>query len=93
MTKDAYTLTSPDGSSTINLPLREGTIGPDGLDISHLYRDAGVFTHDMGFLATASCQSDITLQVATTSQWAPARMAKSRTIGAPSGATRSRPIR
>ena len=60
MTKDVYTLTSPDGSSTINLPLREGTIGPDGLDISHLYRDAGVFTHDMGFLATASCQSDIT---------------------------------
>ena len=37
-----------------------GTIGPDGLDISHLIRDQGVFTFDPGFMATASTESKIT---------------------------------
>lgn len=60
MSKDAYTLTNPDGSNTIELPGRSGTIGPDVLDISRLYRDAGVFTYDPGFVATGSCESDIT---------------------------------
>ena len=60
MTKNAYTLTSPDGSTSIELPLREGTMGPGGLDISHLYDETGVFTHDQGFVATGSCKSKIT---------------------------------
>jgi citrate synthase len=60
MTKDAYKLTSPDGSVTTELPVRRGSMKPDVLDISRLYRDIGMFTYDPGFAATGSCESDIT---------------------------------
>jgi len=60
MTKDSYTLTSPDGTSSLDLPVRKGTLGPDVIDISRLYREHGVFTYDPGFVATASCESAIT---------------------------------
>ena len=60
MTKDAYKLISPDGSSTTELPVRSGSMAPDVLDISRLYRDVGMFTYDPGFVATGSCESDIT---------------------------------
>ncbi len=59
MSNDVYTLTSPDGTST-ELPVRKGTLGPDVIDIGHLYRDQGVFTYDPGFVSTGSCESDIT---------------------------------
>ena len=48
MTKDAYTLTAPDGS-TMELPIRSGTLGPKVLDIGRLYREQGVFTYESGF--------------------------------------------
>jgi citrate synthase len=60
MTKDSYTLTSPDGASSLDLPVRKGTLGPDVIDISRLYREQGVFTYDPGFVATGSCESAIT---------------------------------
>ena len=60
MTKDAYKLISPDGSSTLELPVRKGSLTPDVLDISRLYREVGMFTYDPGFVATGSCESDIT---------------------------------
>jgi citrate synthase len=59
MSKDVYTLTSPDGTST-ELPVRKGTLGPDVVEIGGLYRDQGVFTYDPGFVSTGSCESDIT---------------------------------
>ena len=59
MSKDAYTLTSPEGK-TIELPVRKGTIGPDVIDIGKLYSEQGVFTYDPGFVSTGSCDSDIT---------------------------------
>ncbi|MGE3873616.1 MAG: citrate synthase [Parvibaculaceae bacterium] len=43
-----------------DLPVKKGTLGPDVVDIGHLYRDAGVFTYDPGFTSTAACESDIT---------------------------------
>jgi citrate synthase len=45
---------------TIGLPTRDGSVGPSVLDITHLYRDSGMFTFDPGFSATASCESKIT---------------------------------
>ena len=60
MTKNAYKLISPDGSTTAELPIRTGSMTPDVLDISRLYRDVGMFTYDPGFVATGSCESDIT---------------------------------
>ena len=59
MTKNVYTLTSPDGKKT-ELPIREGTLGPDVADISRLYAEQGIFTYDPGFVSTGSCESDIT---------------------------------
>ena len=59
MSKDAYTLTSPDGKSS-TLPVRTGTLGPDVIDIGQLYKDQGVFTFDPGYVATGSCKSSIT---------------------------------
>jgi citrate synthase len=60
MTKDTYTLTNSDASKTMELPVRSGTLGPDVLDIARLNRDMGVFTYDPGFVATGSCDSEIT---------------------------------
>jgi citrate synthase len=59
MSQDAYRLTSPDGKVT-ELPAKKGTVGPDVIDIAQLYREQGVFTYDPGFVATGSCESDIT---------------------------------
>ncbi len=59
MTKDVFHLTGPDGTES-KLPVREGTVGPDVIDISNLYKEQGVFTYDPGFIATGSCESDIT---------------------------------
>jgi len=47
-------------NKTYDLPVKKGTLGPDVVDIGHLYRDAGIFTYDPGFTSTAACESDIT---------------------------------
>jgi citrate synthase len=59
MSKDAYKLISPDGKIT-ELPVRQGSVGPEVVDIGMLYKEQGVFTYDPGFISTASCDSDIT---------------------------------
>ncbi len=59
MSDDAYRLISPSGTET-ELPVRKGTTGPDVIDIAKLYKEQGVFTYDPGFVATGSCESDIT---------------------------------
>ncbi len=48
------------GDKTHSFPLYEGTIGPDVLDVSKLYSEAGIFTYDPGFTSTGSCESKIT---------------------------------
>ena len=53
-------LTLEDGSEQqIDLPLQEGTLGPDVVDVGQL-TSAGYFTYDPGFTSTASCESKIT---------------------------------
>ena len=54
------TLSFSNGSPSIDLPVYQGTIGPDVVDIRKLYAQTGMFTYDPGFLSTASCQSAIT---------------------------------
>jgi citrate synthase len=46
--------------TSLQLPIREGSVGPDVIDISHLYRDAKIFTYDPSFTSTAACESKIT---------------------------------
>jgi len=60
MTEDSYKLIRKDGSTAAELPIRTGSVGPSGLDIGNLYRDVGMFTYDPGFVATGSCESEIT---------------------------------
>ena len=56
--EDSATLTI--ANKTFDLPIRKGSLGPDVVDIGHLYRDAGIFTYDPGFTSTAACESEIT---------------------------------
>jgi citrate synthase len=60
MTDKTVTITNNTDGTSHEFPLREGTLGPPAVDISSLYRDAGFFTYDPGFMATASCNSSIT---------------------------------
>jgi citrate synthase len=53
-------LSFSDGSPEIELPIYQGSIGPDVIDIRKLYAQTGKFTYDPGFLSTASCSSAIT---------------------------------
>src|ERR1700742_4620725 len=48
------------GEKNYKFPVYEGTVGPDVIDISKLYGQAGVFTYDPGFTSTGSCESKIT---------------------------------
>lgn len=49
-----------EGGASIELPVYEGSVGPDVLDIRKLYGQSGMFTFDPGFMSTASCESAIT---------------------------------
>jgi citrate synthase len=60
MPNDTITITNNTDGSSFEFPLKHGTMGPSAVDISSLYRDAGFFTFDPGFMATASCHSAIT---------------------------------
>ncbi|WP_367849038.1 citrate synthase [Rhodoferax sp. WC2427] len=54
------TLSFSNGSPSVELPVYQGNVGPDVVDIRKLYAQTGMFTYDPGFLSTASCQSAIT---------------------------------
>jgi citrate synthase len=54
------TLSFTNGQPSMEMPVYNGTIGPDVIDIRKLYGQTGMFTYDPGFLSTASCQSAIT---------------------------------
>jgi len=43
-----------------SLPILEGTIGPQAVDIQSMYTDQGLLAFDPGFRSTASCRSAIT---------------------------------
>ena len=57
--KKIATLNLPDGK-VIELPVMSGSLGPDVIDITSLYKQADMFTFDPGFTSTGSCKSDIT---------------------------------
>src|SRR3954465_3305059 len=54
------TLSFSNGSPSVELPVYQGSIGPEGIDNRKLYAQTGVFPDDPGFLSTAACQSSIT---------------------------------
>ena len=54
------TITDNNTGKAIILPVSEGTIGPDVIDIRALYSETGMFTFDPGYGATGSCVSGLT---------------------------------
>ncbi len=52
-------LTVPGLDEPIELPIYNGTVGPDVIDVRGL-TSKGMFTYDPGFVSTASCESSIT---------------------------------
>ena len=60
LTENKATLSFSNGSPSIDLPVYQGNVGPDVVDIRKLYAQTGMFTYDPGFMSTAACQSSIT---------------------------------
>jgi citrate synthase len=60
LAENKATLSFSNGSPSVDMPVYQGTVGPDVIDIRKLYGQTGMFTYDPGFLSTASCQSAIT---------------------------------
>ena len=57
-TQKTVTLTDNTSGDSVTLPVIDGTIGPDVLDVRQLYGQTGMFTFDPGYGATGSCKSD-----------------------------------
>lgn len=49
-----------EGIEAVELPVLQGTLGNDVVDIRALNKATGMFTFDPGFVSTASCESKIT---------------------------------
>ncbi len=60
LAENKATLTFSNGKPGIDMPVYQGTVGPDVIDIRKLYGQTGMFTYDPGFLSTAACESAIT---------------------------------
>lgn len=59
---ERWTVTVVDNKTgkKLEIPVKQGTLGPPVVDIQRLYKELGLFTFDPGFLSTASCESKIT---------------------------------
>ena len=55
-----FVLTNPETGESWDLPVLEGTTGPDVIDVRKFYGATGRFTFDPGFTSTAACESAIT---------------------------------
>ena len=58
--KKPFTLFNNETGQSIEIPVLQGSEGPDVLDIRKLHEETGMFTYDPGFTSTASCESEIT---------------------------------
>lgn len=59
-TNDTVTITDNTTGKQVELPILRPTTGNSTIDISRLPKELGLFTYDPGFVATASCHSNIT---------------------------------
>lgn len=56
----SFTLTDNTTGETYELPVLQGTVGPNVIDVRQLYSESGHFTYDPGYTSTGSCESRIT---------------------------------
>ncbi|MEC9022544.1 MAG: citrate synthase [Pseudomonadota bacterium] len=59
-TNKNVTVTDNSTGKQATFPIIAGTDGPPVIDIRKLHAELGYFTYDPGFIATGSCESDIT---------------------------------
>ncbi|MFP6711085.1 MAG: citrate synthase [Rhodospirillales bacterium] len=57
---NTFILTNNATGDSWELPVLEGSVGPDVIDVRRLYADTDHFTYDPGFTSTGSCKSKIT---------------------------------
>ncbi len=55
-----HQVTISDAAGEAHLPILEGTLGPDAVDIQQMYAKHDLLAFDPGFRSTASCKSAIT---------------------------------
>jgi citrate synthase len=60
MSEDTVSIKNNTTGDETTLSLLQGTLGTPAVNIGRLNQDLGLFTYDPGFLATASCKSNIT---------------------------------
>jgi citrate synthase len=60
MSDKTYELACLETGRKSTLKARAGSLGPDCLNITNLFKDQEIFTFDPGFMATAACESRIT---------------------------------
>jgi citrate synthase len=60
MKKDTFTMTNNRTNESYEFPILDATRGPSVVDISSFYKETGMFTFDVGYTSTASCESKIT---------------------------------
>ncbi len=60
MAEKLATISFTDGTPSVDLAVKSGSIGPDVIDIRPLYNKSQKFTYDPGFMSTANCESKIT---------------------------------
>lgn len=60
MAQRYFSATISEHADENSLPMLEGTLGPDAVDIQQLYAKRRIFAFDPGFRSTASCESAIT---------------------------------
>ncbi|MBF0309757.1 MAG: citrate (Si)-synthase [Magnetococcales bacterium] len=60
MARNTMTIRDNRSGKEVEWPIVEGTMGPSVVDITHFFKEFGMFTLDPGFRSTASCESKIT---------------------------------
>ncbi len=60
MAKKQYRVIVSDGNNEAELPMLDGTMGPQAIDVQALHAHHGLLAYDPGFRSTASCKSAIT---------------------------------
>ncbi|RLK47039.1 citrate synthase [Alkalispirillum mobile] len=60
MSEKTVTLTDNSTGKSVELPVYQGTHGPEVVDIKSVFGELGYFTYDAGFTSTASCKSRVT---------------------------------
>ena len=53
------------GGKSYDFPVKSGSVGPDVIDISKLYAQAGMFTYDPGFTSTEAANPRSPISTAT----------------------------